>query len=57
MKRLINVIPEPAKMISLMNVFEAEPDEVWFKEHNLTLYGFELGIAAVSPDFSSGILA
>jgi hypothetical protein len=54
---LINVKPEPVKMISLMNVFEAEPDEVWFKEHNLTLYGFELGIAAVSPDFSSGILA
>ncbi len=26
---------EPAKMISLMNAFEAEPDDVWFKDRNL----------------------
>jgi uncharacterized protein (TIGR00730 family) len=25
----------PAKMISLMNTFEAEPDEVWFRDRNL----------------------
>jgi uncharacterized protein (TIGR00730 family) len=27
---------EPKKMISLMNTFEAEPDDVWFKDRNLT---------------------
>ena len=27
---------DPSKMISLMNAFEAEPDEVWFKDRNLT---------------------
>ena len=27
---------DPAKMISLMNAFEAEPDDVWFKDRNLT---------------------
>lgn len=26
----------PSKMISLMNTFEAKPDEVWFKDRNLT---------------------
>jgi uncharacterized protein (TIGR00730 family) len=25
----------PAKMISLMNTFEAEPDDVWFRDRNL----------------------
>lgn len=27
---------DPQKMIALMNAFEAEPDEVWFRDRNLT---------------------
>lgn len=27
---------QPQKMIDLMNAFEAQPDEVWFKDRNLT---------------------
>ena len=27
---------EPEKMIELMNTFEAEPDDVWFRDRNLT---------------------
>ena len=27
---------EPQKMIDLMNAFEAKPDEVWFRDRNLT---------------------